>query len=476
MNAFEKVKTLLLTAAAAAAVQSCADGTADTIEGAPSPMAAGAATSVALCPEGTSPVPVGVETHCRLEGVIGTDVRLTAGPTYQIAGRVQVGVAVGGDGTGGLARTLTIEPGVRLYGAGRDAMLEIARGSRLVAEGEADAPILFTSAWDVGAAAALGLPERANPEAPRGEWGGIVLSGASDAAGAHGVEGAVCTANFCERLGEAGLGLYGGVGGRDDDSGILRHVEIRFAGALTEGPMGLRRVPALTLQGVGAGTDIADVTIVNAFGDGLKLMGGWAEVESVAVLGAGDDGVEWDLGFRGVLRRVVAAHDARLGDGDAGFEGASRSFEDARGPAHAIVSAPTLVDVTVIGDPAVSDAGILLRDGTGVTIRGATIAGRFARAGFDVDGAAAYQRIGPGDLQRVRVNVARSPGLSTDFDDRRIAALFSGNALEPVQLTLSEALARRAVPLEPSAPRAGEAQPEGRFRLTDGALHTSTDL
>ena len=88
-----------------------------------------------------------------LSGRISSDRTLSAGTVYKLRGIVYVV-----DGA-----TLTIEAGTRIEGekSSRGALV-VTRGTKIIAEGTKDKPIVFTS-------------DAATPAA--GDWGGIVILG-----------------------------------------------------------------------------------------------------------------------------------------------------------------------------------------------------------------------------------------------------------------------------------------------------------
>src|SRR6187431_2217860 len=100
---------------------------------------------------GTDPKPTPESTI--LEGRISANRTLTANNVYKLRGLVYV--------TNGA--TLTIEPGTKIVGeAGKNGGLIITRSCKIIADGTADKPIVFTS-------------EAATPT--RGDWAGIVILG-----------------------------------------------------------------------------------------------------------------------------------------------------------------------------------------------------------------------------------------------------------------------------------------------------------
>ena len=132
----------------------------------------------ASCPSGfTEGTAVGGLTTCDISGSILSNLTLTDvdGVAYRINGRVNVGEDVGADGTsGGTAATLTIEPGVTLFGESGEDYLVVNRGSRLLADGDAAAPIVMTSADDL-ARQADNDPSNDDGGSNISEWGGLVL-------------------------------------------------------------------------------------------------------------------------------------------------------------------------------------------------------------------------------------------------------------------------------------------------------------
>ena len=123
------------------------------------------------CPEGTSEVSEGL---CELPATISADMTLSSGLSYLMSDRVTVGNGNGqleinsdgtlDDGSAVLAVTLTIEAGVEVLGkSGTFANLLITRGSKIMAMGTSDAPIVFSSDDDGYDGA--------------GEWGGLIIHG-----------------------------------------------------------------------------------------------------------------------------------------------------------------------------------------------------------------------------------------------------------------------------------------------------------
>src|SRR5688572_24978918 len=169
---------------------------------------------------------------CTVTGPITEDTTFTADKRWLLQGGVFVGDDV--DPAASPA-TLTIEPGTTIFGdTATLSFLLITRGSKIIADGTADAPIVFTSAKEPGARG-------------RGDWGGLVVNGQAPVNG--------CSGDPCVSLGEAGTGTYGG-SIANDDSGILRFVRVEFSGALIDDENELN---AFAFQGVGTGTVIENL-------------------------------------------------------------------------------------------------------------------------------------------------------------------------------------------------------------------------
>ncbi|SMO43576.1 hypothetical protein [Fodinibius sediminis] len=242
--------------------------------------------------------------------------------------------------------TLTIDPGVTVsfeYHNGRsedvgtiialdadDENFDSPRSSgRLVADGEADNPIVFTSA-------------RTNPE--RNDWGGIILVGHAPnniPGGVGEVEGLSNAIN------------YGG-DKPDDDSGILRYVRIEYTGySIAEGS----ELQALTLYSVGSGTTLEHINIYECSDDGVEWFGGNADMRYLVVYGADDDSFDMDQGWSGRGQFWLAVQ--REG-ADNGFENDGRAELGSGNP-----TSPLLSNITVYGAPNNTDdfkSGMRLRE------------------------------------------------------------------------------------------------------------------
>ena len=193
--------------------------------------------------------------------------------------------------------TLTIQPGAIVKGeAGTGAnatSLLIARGGKLMAEGTADQPIIFTSVADEIMPDEIKSP---NLEPTlSGLWGGlIVLGNARISADAETVQ--------IEGIPPSDPnGLYGGTDD-EDNSGVLKFISIRHGGAnIGEG----NEINGLTLGGVGKNTVIENIEIVANQDDGIEWFGGNVNVKHALIWNPGDDGVDADQAWGGMLDNFV---------------------------------------------------------------------------------------------------------------------------------------------------------------------------
>jgi len=220
---------------------------------------------------------------------ITTDQTWYTGKVYILESRIAV--------TSGV--TLTIQPGVVVKGnAGTGAnacALLIARGGKLMAEGTADQPIIFTSVADLlmpGEIASPNLEPTLN-----GLWGGLIVLGYAPIS----VAGDSPTAQIAGIPPSDPNGLYGG-DVPTDNSGVIRYVSIRHGGTnIGEG----NEINGLTLGGIGSGTTIDHIELVSNQDDGIEWFGGKVNVTNAVLWNVGDDAVDTDQAWGGTIDNVV---------------------------------------------------------------------------------------------------------------------------------------------------------------------------
>ncbi len=224
--------------------------------------------------------------------------------------------------------TLTIEPGTIIKG--NAATLVVTRGSKIMAEGTATQPIVFTSYQSAG---------NRNP----GDWGGIILCGKAplnDPAG--------------ERLAEGGIdpvkGLYGGTD-VNDNSGVLKYVRIEFAGVAY---LPNNETNGLTMGAVGLGTTIDYVQVSHGGDDAFEWFGGTVNCKHLIANKTVDDMFDTDYGFGGRIQFAVAVSDSMVADisGSNGFE----SDNDATGTTNGPITKPIFSNISVFGPMATQNS------------------------------------------------------------------------------------------------------------------------
>lgn len=184
---------------------------------------------------------------------------------------------------------------------------------RLVAEGTAANPIVFTSSRDSKQA---------------GDWGGIVLAGE----GINNIEGGK---GEVEGLPDAIQ--YGGTNNADD-SGSLRYVRIEYVGfSFVEGS----ELNGLSMYSVGSGTTLEYVQVYKCTDDGFEWFGGSVNAKYLISSFNDDDSFDMDEGWNGKGQYWLAVQTAGA---DNGFESDGRKTLG-----FGVATSPTLYNVTMVG-------------------------------------------------------------------------------------------------------------------------------
>ncbi|MBR0551958.1 hypothetical protein [Stakelama marina] len=242
---------------------------------------------------------------CTLPARINKSITLPyiQGVVYQLGGRVDVGTDGGPTASANDTNvTLTIEPGVIVYGGTGVSWLAVNRGNKINAVGTATKPIIFTSRDNI-----LGL----NTDSSSQQWGGVVLLGRApitDCKDTNATPGTV----GCERQTEGAISdaLYGGAS-NDDSSGKLSYVQIRYSGyVLSQG----NELQSLTLEGQGTGTQLDHIMSFNSSDDAVEMFGGHPRMKYFVSVGAEDDNLDTDTGVKAQLQYVLAIQRPGIGD------------------------------------------------------------------------------------------------------------------------------------------------------------------
>jgi hypothetical protein len=264
----------------------------------------------------------GIAAQVVVSGDISTNTTWTKNNTYLLSGFVYVT-----DGA-----TLTIQAGTTIKGdKATKGTLIVSRGGKLIADGTAGEPIVFTS-------------NEATPS--YGDWGGIILLGKaqtnqvySGTAGLGLIEGGI----------DPVKGLYGGgdlSGGpvNDDNSGTLRYVRIEYPGIAFQPN---NEINGLTMGGVGNKTLIDYVQVAYSGDDSFEWFGGTVNAKHLIAYRGLDDDFDTDNGFAGKIQFALAVRDPQVADvsGSNGFEADNNAAGDGTTPK----SKATFSNVTVLG-------------------------------------------------------------------------------------------------------------------------------
>lgn len=277
-------------------------------------------------------------------------------------------------------QTLTIEAGTVIKGIpgqGEDASaLIVARGGKLMAEGTAAKPIIFTAESDDLAGSV--------PDLDAGLWGGVIIlgkAGLNTVPSTQQIEG-------IDQL--EPRGIYGGTDDTDN-SGVLKYISIRHGGTdIGEG----NEINGLTLGGVGSGTVIEFIEIFANKDDGIEFFGGTARLNNIVTAFCGDDCYDYDQGFRGYGQFWLAVQGFDKGDRIGEHDGGTDP-ETAQPYA-----TPTIFNATYVGQGAAAGKRVItFRDNAG---------GHYANSifynqakGVDIEllvGECSYKRFNAGEL------------------------------------------------------------------------------
>jgi len=221
--------------------------------------------------------------------------------------------------------TLTIAPGTIIRGDKlTQGSLIITRGAKIMADGTAANPIIFTSNEAVGAR-------------NEGDWGGLVILGLAknnQPGGVANIEGIVPTTDS----------QYGG-NFDNDNSGILRYVRVEFAGIALEPN---KEINGITFGSVGNLTTIDYVQVSFSGDDSFEWFGGTVNCKHLVAYRGLDDDFDCDFGFRGKVQFALSIRDKDLYDAP----GDSNAFEcdnDAAGSTATPKTRPIFSNVTLVG-------------------------------------------------------------------------------------------------------------------------------
>jgi hypothetical protein len=273
-------------------------------------------------------------TSLNLAGNLTSDLTLQSGVAHNLIGTLLVKDGV----------TLTIEAGttINALAGGTDVYLLVEKGGKLIANGTAAKPIVFTSS-------------ATNPQA--GDWGGIILNGKAPLSRQAGSESNAAT--------EINNSISFGGSDAADNSGILNYVKIEYTGARIDSES---EHNGLTLNGVGSGTTLTNIAILNGDDDGIEFFGGTVNVTNLLVVNAKDDMFDCTQGYSGTWTNIYGIRE----NGYTAVTSDPRGIEadgnlDGNSPSDINQAIFTVNKVTIINNA----AGVEMTDGIKIR-RGAT--------------------------------------------------------------------------------------------------------
>lgn len=307
-------------------------------------------------------------------------------------------------------KTLTIRPGTTIKGRTGSALF-IMRGSKIMAEGRADAPIVFTSDQPVG-------------QRKPGDWGGLIILG----------NGQINRAGVVDLEGTGSGGAqnvaidYGGGSNNADNSGVLRYVRVEFAGF---GVAANQELNSFTFAAVGSGTQMDHLESLAGLDDAFEWFGGAVDAKYLVSYESGDDHFDAAEGYVGRNQFLIAFQDTilepRAGSGvksgdPQGFEidncGSVTGSGCTLGYASTPLTVPLFANFTVVGTgpstqvaPTGGGIGMVLRRGAaGYYVNG--ILARWPRAAIGLRDTATQNRFTAGTAVISNVSVVETGSTS----------------------------------------------------------------
>jgi len=258
--------------------------------------------------------------------------------------------------------SLTIPAGVTVYvtkndGAANKSSLIITKGARLLVNGTAEKPVVFTSA------AATKSP---------GDWGAVIILGkAPTNIGSGNVEGLAVSDDT----------QYGGAEA-NDNSGAIHYLRLEYCGGINadaEEEWGIDKASGFCLASVGSGTTIDHVMVTHSADDGFQFVGGAVNVSHLIAYNNGDDDYDFDYGYTGKMQFLIS-YRTGLTSTHALRANALESYNDAVPTTNAPLSRPVISNMTIIGPqgmettPTALNQGIYIRKGTRFVVENSIIA------------------------------------------------------------------------------------------------------
>ncbi len=265
-----------------------------------------------------------------------------AGDTMEISGEVTEDTTLDGDYIltdayvvkSGV--TLTIEAGTQIQanigeGAASSVYIAVEAGATININGTADNPVIMST--EAGT---------------RSGWGGLTVAGNAFTTA---YEGAAVTAEV------SGI-TYGSAdtSNNTESSGSIEYLVIRGTGAQIDANS---QYNGISFFGVGSGTTVENIAVINGGDDGVEFFGGTVEATNLYLLDNQDDSVDWTEGWSGGVTNVYIEHtDA---DFSTVIEGDNINFD------------PTFTNLTAVSS--VGGTGLQFKKASGASITGLNLSG-----------------------------------------------------------------------------------------------------
>ncbi len=220
--------------------------------------------------------------------------RTFASGTYTLSGIVKIPAGVTVTFDAGSTITCNIDTG--------DNALVVLNGGKLIINGTASQPVVFTEAHKVP-----------------GNWGGIIMYGDAPITAASGATTALSE--------DGNVQTYGGTN-PTHNGGELHYVRVEYAGKKLGD--GQKENNAFTFYSCGSGTVLDHLVAYKGADDGYEFFGGTVSATNLVSYGNYDDAFDWQDGWRGENNSNWYAY--QTGKGNFGMEIEASNNNNAFGP------------------------------------------------------------------------------------------------------------------------------------------------
>ena len=390
---------------------------------------------------------------------ITTSTTWTAINKYRISGFIHVQNGA----------TLTIEPGTVIEGDFDvvGSSLFVMRGARIIANGTASQPIVFTSSRPVG-------------QRQAGDWGGLILLG-------NGIINRAAPV-ILEGTGNSAANPqidYAGGTNNADDSGILRYVRVEFAGYATAPDQELN---SFTFAAIGSGTQMDHLESLNGLDDAFEFFGGAVDAKYMVSYNSGDDHFDMSEGYVGRLQYLIAYQNVAVvprpqagntSTDPQGIENDGCAGTNCTNGQNSLpLTIPLVANFTLVGPPAgVNEAGaglvgMMLRRGTGGYYLNGVVT-RWGRAAISLRDQTTLDREAAGDLILRNIHVAETGATFQAASGTTVQGTvdLTANAIEVAGSATAAALFS-ALPAAPTTTAQLDWMPAANAAIRTGGLTT----